>query len=317
MIRVLVTGGTGFVGRVLVRALRATGRFDVVVGSRDGRDGTVAMGDIDGNTDWRSALSGCDAVVHLAARAHVLQDAAQDPLTEFRRTNTDGTLNLARQASEAGVKRFVFVSSIGVNGALGNARGPFTERDAPQPTEDYAVSKWEAEQGLKRLEGQTSMGVVVVRPPLVYGPGCPGNFLRLLKLVATGLPLPLGSVSALRSYVGVDNLCDFLRVCIEDERAAGKTFVIADDKPLALPEVLRELASGMGRSARLLPVPQALLQGAATLAGKGALYRKLCGTLVVDASRARNELGWQAPVTSGAGLRRTGEWYAGQHSTKQ
>lgn len=314
MKKILITGGTGFVGRSLVKILRDTGRFDVVVASRSGEGETVGVGNIDGGTDWRHALEGCDAVIHLAARAHVLNESADAPLVLFRQTNVDGTMNLARQAAELGVKRFVFISSIGVNGALGHGNTPFSERDTPAPSEDYAVSKWEAEQALAALGEQVDMGIVIVRPPLVYGPHCPGNFRRLLKLVGTGLPLPLGGVSAQRSYVGVENLCDFLRVCVEDDRAVGQTFLVADDERLALPEVLRELAVGMGRPARLVSVPPALLQMTASALGKGSLYRKLCGGLTVDTSHARSTLGWKAPVPAAVGLRKTGEWFATEQS---
>jgi nucleoside-diphosphate-sugar epimerase len=316
MQKILVTGANGFVGKMVCAELLARG-FDVTAAVRNAPDGAnvqnsglrfVGVGNIDSDTDWTEALEGCSGVIHLAARAHVLNDDVADPLAAFRTTNVAGALQLARAASRAGIGRFVFVSSIGVNGNL--SRQAFAEHDAPLPAEPYAISKLEAELALRAEATRSSMELVIVRPPLVYGPNCPGNFLRLLKLLASGIPLPFSALRTRRSFISVWNLADFLATCLVHEHAAGELFLVSDMDDVTLPDLLRGLARGTGRHARLFSVPPAWLAALAGMAGKGAMYDKLAGTLTVDAQHARRQLGWVPPVSLTEGLRRTGHWYA-------
>ena len=314
---VLVTGANGFVGKAVCHALSERDlQVNAAVRKADpaGSDQqahcvrTFAVGNIDDNTDWTAALADCSSVIHLAARAHVLCDTDADPLAAFRQTNVAGSLQLARSAIRAGVRRFVFVSSVGVHGNH-NTRA-FTEGDTARPAEDYAVSKLEAEVALQREVAGSAMELVIVRPPLVYGPGCPGNFLRLLKLLSSRVPLPFGAFEAKRSFVGVWNLADFLVTCTLHECAAGEVFLVSDMEDVALPELLRGLAHGMERSAPIFSFPPAVLGIAAKTLGKGALFDKLCGGLTVDATHARRTLDWRPPVPLAEGLQRTGRWYA-------
>jgi nucleoside-diphosphate-sugar epimerase len=260
------------------------------------------IGDIGPETKWNDALAGVDSVVHLAARAHIMNDEVADPLAEYRRVNVDGTRNLARQAAAAGVKRFIFISSIGVNGNI-NTR-PFTEDDTPNPAELYAQSKWEAEQGLWEIQRETGMELVIIRPPLVYGPSAPGNFGSLLKWVEKGIPLPLGAVHNRRSLVALDNLVDFIITCIDHPAAANQTFLVADGEDLSTTELLRRVGRAMGKPVRLIPVPMGLLQAGARLLGKQEMARRLCGSLQVDIAKARTMLSWKPPVAVDEGLRR-------------
>jgi nucleoside-diphosphate-sugar epimerase len=240
--------------------------------------------------------------VHTAARAHVLNDRVTDPLAEFRRVNTVGTLRLAEQAAATGVKRFVFVSSIGVNGVQTSIGKPFSEATQPKPHNAYALSKWEAEQGLMRIADETGLEVVIIRPPLVYGCNAPGNFGSLMRAVQRGWPLPLGAVHNQRSLVALDNLVDFIVTCITHPQAANQTFLVSDGQDLSTTELVRGMAQAAGVPARLLPVPVWALQAGATLLGKGDAVQRLCGNLQVDISKARNLLGWTPPVSVAAGL---------------
>lgn len=314
---VLVTGANGFVGRAVCRALvarnmqvnaavRNVDRVAAVIQERGVR--TIAVGNIDGSTDWTATLAGCTSVIHLAARAHVMHEKDADPMAAFRQTNVQGTLHLARSAMRAGVRRFVFVSSVGVHGNQ-NGRA-FTEADSMRPVEDYAVSKLEAEVALQLELAGSAMQLVIVRPPLVYGPGCPGNFLRLLKLLSSRVPLPFGKFDARRSFVGVWNLADFLVMCTLHERAAGEIFLVSDMEDVALPELMRGLAVGMERSAPIFSFSPAVLGLAAKTLGIGAMFHKLYGGLTVDATHAQRTLDWHPPVPLAEGLQRTGRWYA-------
>lgn len=302
--RVLVTGATGFVGRAMVARLVADGR-PVRVAVRDeraARGEAAVVGEIGPETGWGAALDGVEAVVHLAGRAHVVPERG-DPLTAFRHVNVGGTLALARQAAAAGVRRLVFVSSIGVNG--GESERPFAAADPPAPREPYAVSKWEAEQGLAALRG---IEVTVIRPPLVHGPGAPGNFARMLRWLARGAPLPLGAVRGnRRTLVGRDNLVDLIAVALDHPAAAGETFLAGDAEAVSTAALLEKLGAAMGRPARLVPVPPALLEAGAALLGRRDLARRLLGSLEVDISHARAVLGWTPPVGLDEGLRRAVE----------
>jgi nucleoside-diphosphate-sugar epimerase len=302
--KVLVTGANGFVGRSLCECLITHGHVVVPAVRRvSNRAGEAVVGNIDGATDWATALAACDAVVHLAARVHVMGDTAQDPLALYRATNTEATLNLARQAAQAGVKRFVFISTIKVNGEGRDA--PYRETDVPAPEDTYAISKWEAEQGLQRIAADTGLEVVILRPPLVYGPGVKANFLRLLRTVARGWPLPLGAIRNRRSLLYLDNFVDAIRVCIVHPAAAGQTFLLDDGEPVSTPELIRALARAMGRPARLLAVPVGVLELAGAMLGKRAAVARLTGSLFVDSSLIRSYLGWTPPFSMEAGLTAT------------
>lgn len=284
--KVLVTGAGGFVGTALCGQLGANG-VTVLKGVRG------------------AALSpemGIDVVVHLAGRVHVMHDSSADPLPAYRAANTLGTLNLARQAVASGVRRFVFVSTVKVNGE-GRAAA-YAESDAPCPADPYAKSKWEAEQGLHAIAAKSMMEVVIVRPPLVYGPGVKANFLSMMRWVERGLPLPLGAIHNQRSLVALDNLVDFLMVCATHPAAANQTFLVSDGEDLSTTELLVRMAIALGKPPRLLPVPEWLLAGAASLLGKGQFAQRLCGSLQVDIAKAKTVLGWSPPLSVDEGLRR-------------
>lgn len=306
--RVLITGASGFVGRTL--SVEAVSRGVAVLGATRTRHdlsadaSNIVVPRVDGSTDWRDALRGCSALVHLAARVHVMQETTADPLTEFRRVNVQGTLNLARQAAAAGARRFVFISSIKVNGEATQPGERFTAEDAVEPLDAYGISKMEAEQGLRQIAQQTGMEVVIIRPPLVYGPGVKANFAALMRAVQRGWPLPLGAVHNQRSLVALDNLVDFIITCITHPQAANQTFLVSDGQDLSTTELVRGMAHAAGVPARLLPVPVRALKAGASLLGKGDAVQRLCGNLQVDMSKARSLLGWVPPVSVEEGLRR-------------
>lgn len=310
--KVLVTGAGGFVGQALCKRLDGEGGIEVIGAVRrlpaqaNDSSSLVAVGDIDGHTDWSQALAGVSVVVHLAARAHVLNEQSQDPREEFRRVNVDGAVALFQQAIDAGLKRFVFVSSIGVVGGSTEGR-PFTEAMPPAPQADYAHSKYEAEEALKALSKSSGIELVIVRPPLVYSAHAPGNFARLLKLVALGVPLPFGSVVNQRSMVALENLVDFISLCICHPAAAGETFHVSDDEDVSLPQMLKLLGRGMGRNVLLLPVPPRLMALGAQLLRKKNLYTQLCGSLQIDVTKSRSLLGWQPPISAEIALIQAGE----------
>ena len=306
--RVLVTGASGFVGQTLCYYL-ASKKFAVCASARKHQNypvgvKSVSNGALSADTDWSIALSGVDVVVHLAARVHIMRDAEFDPLTVFCSFNVDGTLNLARQAVKAGCKRFIFISSIGVNGSQTNFGQLFTEFDKASPHNAYALSKWVAEQNLMQLADETGLEVVIIRPPLVYGSNAPGNFGALMRAVKIGRPLPLGAVCNKRSFVALDNLVNFIFTCIIHPQAANQTLLVSDGKDLSTTELLRGMAQVAGLPARLVPLPVWALRAGASLLGKGDAVQRLCGNLQVDISKARSLLGWVPPVSVEEGLRR-------------
>jgi nucleoside-diphosphate-sugar epimerase len=311
---ILVTGATGFVGSELIRRLCADPAFDGVVAAVRQRGASwpegvkqVLVGGLLSTTNWSAALLGVDALVHCAARVHVMQDDAIDPLEAYRLVNVEGTLNLARQAAAAGVSRFVFVSSIKVNGEATFSDQPFTADDVPAPLDPYGVSKLEAEQGLRELEAQTGMDVVIVRPTLVYGPGVKANFASMMRWVERGVPLPLGAIHNARSMVALDNLVDLLVTCLKHPVAAGQTFLVSDGEDVSTTELLRRTAQAMGKKALLLPVPTFLLESGAALLGKRDVAQRLCGSLQVDIEKTRRLLGWNPPLTLNQGLKKAVE----------
>lgn len=310
--QVLVTGAGGFVGQTLCEALRHSGyavrRAVRALGYEDQGTQTVAVGSMTAETEWLSALGGVDAVVHLAARTHVTGEATDGVLAKYRQVNVEATERLARMAAASGVKRLVFVSSIKVNGER-TSDHPFTENDAPLPEDAYGISKWEAEQALGRIANQTGLGIVVLRSPLVYGPGVKGNFLRLMALVVRGYPLPLASVHNRRGLIYVGNLVNAIIACLEQPAAAGKTYLVSDGEDLSTPDLIRAIASALGMRARLFPCPATLLMIGAALLGKSREVDRLVGSLQVDSSRIRSELAWQPRITLAQGMEQTAQWY--------
>ncbi|CAA7621661.1 NAD-dependent epimerase/dehydratase family protein [Magnetospirillum sp. UT-4] len=298
--RVLVTGATGFVGPAICRALAARGHQVVAAARRPVPDlETRLVGDLGPDTQWSAALEGCEAVVHLAARAHVMDESEADPLAVFRRINCDGTLRLAEQAEAAGVRRFLFMSSIKVNGEATAPGRPFRADDPPAPVDPYGIAKAEAEAGLAALGG--SMAVVILRPPLVHGPGAKGNLAALMRVLARGWPLPLGAVDNRRSLVGLDNLADAAGFLLDSD-ATGPVLV-RDGEDVSTSQLMRLLAAGLGVRPRLLPVPPALLRLGGAGLGRGAAVARLLGSLTVDDAPLR-ALGWQPPLSLAAGLAR-------------
>lgn len=299
---VLITGASGFIGGKL--AQKATEAFDRVIGAtRACSENSVLphgvgcrdVETVDGRTDWSAVLNDVETVVHCAAIAH-------GKAGDVREVNVFGTRRLARQAAEAGVHRFVFLSSIGVNGNV--SAGPFTETDAPNPWGLYAHSKWEAEQALWEIHRETGIDIVIIRPPLVYGADAPGNFGSLVGWVEKGLPLPLGAIHNKRSLVALDNLVDLIITCIDHPAAANQVFLAGDNEDLSTTELLQGVAKAMGKPSRLVPVPAGLLMFGATVLGKKAMARRLLGSLQVDISKARSLLGWQPPLSVEEGLKR-------------
>ena len=311
--RVLVTGASGFVGRAVVERLVADRRYVVRAALRTPLPDLVPaaeqciVGDIDATTDWRPVVAGARMIVHAAARVHVMHETRADALTEFRRVNVAGTLRLAQQAVEAGVKRLVFVSSIKVNGATTSPGHPFREDDAPAPCDPYGVSKHEAEQGLLALARTTAMEVVIVRPPLVYGPGVKANFERLMRVLHRGVPLPFGAIDNRRTLVALDNLVDLVVTCLAHPAAANEIFLAGDAEALSTTDLLRRLGRALDKPVRLIPLPAGWIEFAALLAGRRAIAQRLCGSLQVDIGKATRLLGWTPPVDVDAALRVTAQ----------
>lgn len=306
---VLLTGATGFVGKATIKRLLASELYSLVAVSRHAKVNlpiseklVLVCGDVSRQIDWTAALKGVDVIVHAAGRAHVINETIANPLNEFRRVNTQGTLSFAQQAADSGVKRFIFISSIGVNG--NQSTRPFTENDIPHPVEPYAVSKLEAEEGLRSIAKKSGMASVIIRPPLVYGPNAPGNFGTMMRWVHKGTPLPLGSVNNKRSFVALDNLVDFIMTCIDHPDASNQTFLVADGEDISLADLLRRIGQIIGRRTRLIPVPPKLLLMGAYLLGKGVIAHRLCRTVQVDISKSREVLGWKPPQSVDEGLRR-------------
>ena len=261
-------------------------------------------------TDWGQALQGVDAVVHCAARVHVMQDDATDPLQAYREVNVNGTLKLASQAAQAGVRRFVFVSSIKVNGEFTEVGKPFTADDVPAPEDHYGVSKHEAEELLRQNAAETGMEVVIIRPPLVYGPGVKANFESMMRWLARGVPVPLAAVTEnRRSLVALDNLVDLIITCLSHPAAANQTLLVSDGEDLSTAQLLKRTGAAMGHPARLFYVPPALLKLGATVLNKPGIYQRLCGSLQLDIAKTRQLLGWTPPVSVVEGLRRAAEGF--------
>ena len=318
MTAVLVTGAGGFLGRVLTSALISS-CHTVRAASRDADSNlcqTVAIGDIGAKPDWSAALSGMEAVVHLAARVHLLRGPNADAIAEYRRINVAATIRLAREASRLGVRRFVFVSSIKVNGESTPGK-PFSEGDKANPLDPYAVSKWEAELALQDIAAASGLELVIVRPPLVYGPRVGANFLRLMRLVDRGVPLPLARVDNRRSMIFVGNLVDAIITCIDHPGAARETFLVSDGEDVSTPELIRRMAQALAVVPRFFPFPPPLLQAMAVLAGKGDEAVRLLGSLAIDASHIKQRLGWVPPFSMDQGLAETVCWFRQMQAEKR
>lgn len=319
--RILVTGANGFVGSAFCRRLHSSGllvrgavrdreKFPQHADSEfKGLEWTV-LHDRSPKDETRHALQEVSAVVHLAARVHVMSDDAVDPLSEFRRVNCDWTERLARAAALQGIRRFVYLSSIKVNGE--STARPFTEQDLPNPQDPYGISKWEAEQALARVSSQTGLEIVVIRSPLVYGAGVGGNVLQLLRIIRRGVPLPLASVDNRRSLIYLGNLVDALACCVKDVRVAGQTYLVSDGEDLSTPELIRRLAKALGLPARVWPIPLSVIRWIGLVAGKQAMIDRLGGSLQIDSSKIRQELDWKPPYSVDQGLAETGAWYRGR-----
>ena len=313
---VILTGATGLIGsaffrsaqnrnmkiRPVFRSNEQAERFGVA------KNSAVVVPSIEADTDWSEALVNVDVVVHCAARVHVMHDSTPDPLEEFCKVNVAGTLNLAKQAALAGAKRFVFLSSIKVNGEETQPGGPYSAHDAPAPEDAYGISKAEAEADLRLLSLETGMEVVIIRPPLVYGPGVKGNFSSLLRWVAHGLPLPLGAATTnRRSLVGLDNLVDLILTCVDHPKAANQTLLVSDGEDLSTADLLSRIGKALNRPARLIPVPVSILIIASRLLGKSSIAQRLLGSLQVDISKTCTLLNWKPPVSVDEGLRRAAQ----------
>jgi len=320
---VLITGATGFVGRRLTENLLSQypnihlrlvvrkitqNLLDAHLQS-DPRVHLEVVGDINAQTDWSGALNGVDVVIHLAARVHVMQDHASDPLQEYRQANTASSIHLAQAAAKAGVKRFIYLSSIKVNGEATNSGRPFSEDSLPAPIDPYGVSKWEAELGIEKICSQTGMEFVVIRPPLIYGPRVKANFKKLMQLVAKGLPLPLGAIHNQRSMLALDNLISFIDAVMTHPAAANQCFLLSDGQDLSTTQLLKLLAKGLHQSLWLIPLPTVILQTLAKVVGQSAASERLLGSLQIDSSKARQLLGWKPPLTVEEGIALTTEYY--------
>jgi len=310
---ILVTGASGFVGRQLCRDLkhkgesvRAAVRSLSEINSLSGTE-QVIIDNIGPNTTWHESLKGVDCVVHLAARVHVMKDNSDDPLAEFRELNVRATINLAEQAAAAGVKRFLYLSSIKVNGEETLDKQKFSADDDPAPVDPYAISKYEAELSLHKIAATSTMDVVIIRPPLVYGPGVKGNFNKMMRWLVKGVPLPFGMVNNSRSLVALDNLIDFIVVCMKHPSAPGEIFLVSDGEDMSTTVLLEKLAYMLGIPSRLIPVPIYILKFIAFLVGKKDLAQRLLGSLKIDIDKNRDLLGWTPPHSVDKGLKLTAD----------
>jgi nucleoside-diphosphate-sugar epimerase len=309
---ILVTGSTGFVGTALIDRLKKD-QFSVSAVARNVSTkkissdvNLIGIGHLTSSLDWGPALQGVDTIVHLAARTHILNDKSSDPLADYRYINVDCSLNLARQAAKVGVKRFIYLSSIKVNGEFTILGKPFTAQDIPMPQDFYGISKYEAELGLRAIAKEFEMELVIIRPPLVYGPGGKANFLSMMNWLRRGIPLPLGGIGKnRRSFVFIGNLVSMIIACISHPAAANETFLVSDDEDLSTAGLLGRMALALGRPSKLIAVPAALIALGARLVGRADIAQRLCGSLQVDIKKTKNLLGWSPPVTVDEGLSQT------------
>jgi nucleoside-diphosphate-sugar epimerase len=306
--KIVITGTNGFVGSALNLQLSHQKIFSIVKTTRHDLNPDMLSIDFSSDFDIKSKLSDVEIIIHCAARVHIMNDNTSNPLDAFREVNTYGTLNLAQQAAEAGVKRFIFISSIKVNGESTEIGKPFSPDDNFIPTDPYGLSKYEAEVGLRKIADETGMEVVIIRPPLVYGPGVKANFASMMKWVNRGLPLPLGGIKKnKRSLVALDNLVDLIITCIDHPKAANQTFLVSDNEDVSTTLLLQKMAFALDVPSRLLPIPAAWFKFASQLIGKPAISQRLCGSLQVDISKTMALLGWTPPYTSAQSMKKTAD----------
>jgi nucleoside-diphosphate-sugar epimerase len=313
MQKILITGASGFVGKEVCNTLQRRGTPFSAAVRNNAKGNQFQVGDLTNATRWTDALSGCDVVMHLAARVHAMKDNVNDPLDAYRAVNVDATINLARQAVENGIKRFIFVSSVKVNGEM-TADKPFSAHDRPAPIDPYGQSKLEAECALQTLSRETGLEVVIVRPPLVYGPGVRANFLKLMQMVKLGLPLPFGNIQNRRSMVALDNLIDFLILCADHPDAAGRVFMVSDDNDLSLQDLILLLARFMGKSSIMVPVPVGLMMSCARMFGNAENANRLFGSLQVDITDTKECLGWRPVESVETAMKKTVSHFLAQRS---
>lgn len=313
--RILITGANGFVGRAVLERYSSDGTHEVRGATRADPRGMptdprlIQIGGLSATTDWSRAVRGVHSVVHTAARVHIIRDSASDPLAEFRRVNVEGTLNLARQAVVSGVRRFIFISSIKVNGERTRVGRPFSADDMAAPLDPYGISKFEAERALTRLAAESGLELVIIRPVLVYGPGVKGNMLSLMRWLSRGIPLPFGAIDNKRSLVALDNLVDLITTCVRHPAAAYQTFLVSDDEDLSTTALIRRTAGALRKRARLVSVPVSILRAGARIAGMPEFTQRLCDSLQVDISRTRALLGWVPPMSTNEALGKMGEHF--------
>jgi nucleoside-diphosphate-sugar epimerase len=311
--KVLVTGASGFVGSALCAHLVAEG-YAVRGAVRKMREKLLPgveyqiVSDMSISANWREVLTDINVVVHCAARVHVMKEASVDSLAAFREVNVKGTAYLAEQAVDRGAKRFIYISSIKVNGETTSGH-PFKADDTPAPEDHYGISKWEAEQVLREIAEKTGLEVVIIRPPLVYGPGVRANFLRLMQGIMSGVPLPLGAIDNRRSIVALDNLVDLVEECLHNPQAVNQTFLVSDGDDLSTKALIQHIAVALGRPVRLIPVPVSLLRAMARLLGKSEFAQRLCGSLQIDISKTQDQLSWSPPISVDEALHKTAKHF--------
>ena len=317
--KVLITGANGFVGKAVCqhltdadftvrKALRSS-----LNSQKQAQEDSHIIGEISASTDWSQALTGINSIVHLAARVHVMDDSATDPLSEFRKVNVTGTVNLAQQAARANVQRFIFVSSVKVNGEKTDSKY-FTENDAPAPQDPYGISKFEAEQALLQVARETGLEVVILRPPLMYGPEVKANFYQLMNAIYRGWPLPLGKINNQRSLLYVGAFADAIKTCLTHPNANGKTFLVSDEKSFSTAELIKRLGHFLQSPPRLFDLPVSWMKFAGKLLGKASTIDRLTSSLVVDSHKIRRELNWTSPYSFDAGIQKTAEWFLANKS---
>jgi nucleoside-diphosphate-sugar epimerase len=317
---ILVTGGNGFIGKAFAfRALAAGFKVRIAARSKSPDlnrfEDYFLVSNLNSATEWSPALSGIDTIVHCAARVHVMSEKDCDPLELYRKVNVEGTLNLAHQAALSGVKRFIFISSVKVHGESTIPGIAFTENDAPNPVDDYAKSKCEAELGLRRIGSETGLEVVIIRPPLVYGPGVKANFLTMINLIHKGALLPFrGITNNRRSFIYVENLVDMMVACINHPAAANQIFLVSDDDDLSTTALMERMSLALGRPLKLFTIPVSLIKFVTRMLGRPDISQRLCSSLQVDIRKARETLGWAPPVSVDEGLRQTAEYFLKLHS---
>jgi len=309
MFKLLVTGGSGFIGKAICKNLKKKNYTIYITSRRDLISNFKGLkfykiNEIDENTKWFQALDKVSCVIHCAAQTHVEKNLEKNSLSSFRKVNVQGTINLAKQAAKCGVKRFIFLSSIKVNGERTEKSKKFKYNDIPKPEDFYGISKWEAEQGLWKISKETGLEVVIIRAPLVYGPGVRGNLKRLIKLVRSRIPLPFSLIKNQRSLIGIDNLVDMIIRCIDDSRASGNTFLVSDEKDLSTTDLLREIAFSMGLSVRLFPLPLSMLKFFGFLLGRKAEINRLIGSLQIDNNYTKETLNWRPTISVEEGIKR-------------